>query len=114
MAPEILLNKGHGKAVDWYTLGIFIYEIMVGHCPFMHDDPYKIFELSLTSKIRFPKNSNGSSFDRDAKDIIRKLTHHDLSRRYGNLRSGADDIKNHKFFTCGEKPSKVNFSAILA
>jgi serine/threonine protein kinase len=48
LAPEILMNKGHGKAVDWYCLGIFIYELMVGRCPFMHEDPYEIFKLILT------------------------------------------------------------------
>jgi len=36
LAPEIILNKGHGKAVDWYCLGMFVYELMAGHCPFMH------------------------------------------------------------------------------
>lgn len=48
LAPEIILNKGHGKAVDWYTLGIFIYELMVGRCPFMHEDPYEIFKMIVS------------------------------------------------------------------
>ena len=47
MAPEILLNKGHGKAVDWYTLGIFLYELVVGHPPFMNEDTMKLFEMIL-------------------------------------------------------------------
>lgn len=93
LAPEIILNKGHGKAVDWYTLGMFIYELMVGRCPFMHDDPYEIFKMIVSQKIRFPKN-----FDKKAKSIIRHLTDHDLSKRYGNLKHGADDVKNHRFF----------------
>lgn len=93
LAPEILMNKGHGKAVDWYCLGIFIYEMMVGKCPFMHDDPYEIFKMILGEKIRFPRN-----FDDNAKSLIRHLTDHDLSRRYGNLKNGSDDVKNHRFF----------------
>ena len=48
LAPEILKNIGHGKPVDWYTLGILIYELMVGKCPFMHNDPYEIFKMTLT------------------------------------------------------------------
>jgi protein kinase X len=87
------MNKGHGKAVDWYCLGIFIYELMVGRCPFMNDDPYEIFKMILTEKIRFPH-----SFDLGAKSIIRHLTDHDLSKRYGNLRHGSEDVKNHRFF----------------
>jgi serine/threonine protein kinase len=47
LAPEILLNKGHGKAVDWYTLGIFLYELLVGIPPFIHDDTMKLFEMIL-------------------------------------------------------------------
>lgn len=55
LAPEIIMNKGHGQPVDWYCLGIFIYELMVGRCPFMHDDPYEIFKMILFEKIRFPR-----------------------------------------------------------
>lgn len=102
LAPEIILNKGHGKPVDWYTLGIFIYEMMVGRCPFMHEDPYEIFKMIISSKIRFPRN-----FDSGAKSLIRHLTDHDLSRRYGNLKNGSEDIKNHRFF------NDINFYQII-
>jgi serine/threonine protein kinase len=98
LSPEIILNKGHGRAVDWYCLGIFIYEMMVGRCPFMNDDPMEIFKKILYHKIRFPH-----SFDSAAKSIIRHLTDHDLSKRYGNLKNGADDIKTHRFF------NEINF-----
>ncbi len=102
LAPEIILNKGHGKAVDWYTLGVFIYEMMVGRCPFMHEDPYEIFKMIISQKIRFPRD-----FDKRAKSIIRHLTDHDLSKRYGNLRHGSDDVKNHRFF------NEINFYSII-
>lgn len=102
LAPEIILNKGHGRPVDWYTLGIFIYEMMAGRCPFMNEDPYEIFKMIITQKIKFPVN-----FDSSAKSLIRKLTDHDLSKRYGNLKSGSDDIKNHRFF------NDVNFYSII-
>jgi protein kinase X len=102
LAPEIILNKGHSKAVDWYCLGIFIYEMMVGRCPFMHEDPYTIFTMILSSRIRFPK-----FFDSKAKSIIRHLTDHDLSKRYGNLKNGPEDVKNHRFF------NDINFFNII-
>lgn len=102
MAPEIILNKGHGKAVDWYCLGIFIYELMVGRCPYIHEDPYEIFKMIVSQRMRFPRN-----FDSSAKSLIRHLTDHDLSKRYGNLRHGSEDIKNHRFF------NDVNFYNII-
>lgn len=96
------MNKGHGKAVDWYTLGIFIYEMMTGRCPFVHEDPYEIFKLIISEKIRFPRG-----FDPAAKSIIRHLTDKDLSKRYGNLKYGVEDVKNHRFF------ADVNFYNII-
>jgi serine/threonine protein kinase len=70
LAPEILLNKGHGKAVDWYTLGIFIYEMLVGYCPYTHDDTMQLFDMILKMKISFPSND----FDADVVDLIKNLT----------------------------------------
>ena len=43
LAPEILLNKGHGKPVDWWTLGIIIYEMIAGIDPFTDEDPMAIY-----------------------------------------------------------------------
>ena len=93
MAPEIIMNIGHGRAADWYTLGIFMYELLNGLPPFMHNDTYEIFKLTLREKIPFP-----AGFSSDAKSIIKHLTEHDLSKRYGNLIKGSADIKEHRFF----------------
>ena len=46
IAPEVLLNKGHGKGVDWWTLGILIYEMLVGDPPFLSEDPMLIYQES--------------------------------------------------------------------
>ena len=47
MAPEVIMNTGHSSAADWYTLGIFIYEMLVGRPPFMNADTYEIFKMTL-------------------------------------------------------------------
>jgi len=93
LAPEILLNKGHGKAVDWWTLGILIYEMNAGIDPFTDEDPMAIYQKILKGKVKFPRN-----FDKNAKSIVKHLLVADLSKRYGNLKNGAADIKNHRWF----------------
>lgn len=93
IAPEVLLNKGHGKPVDWWTLGILIYEMIVGYPPFVDEDPMGIYQKILSGKIVFPK-----LFDKNAKALVKKLLTADLGKRYGNLKNGVDDIKSHKWF----------------
>lgn len=56
LSPEIILNKGHGKPVDWWTLGILIYEMLVGIDPFNDDDPMMIYQKIIKGKIKFPNN----------------------------------------------------------
>ncbi|CDI79061.1 AGC kinase, putative [Eimeria praecox] len=94
IAPEVLLNKGHGKPVDWWTLGILIYEMIVGYPPFLDDDPLGIYQKILSGKYVFPK-----FFDKDAKLLVRKLLQADLSKRWGNLKDGVRDIKECKWFS---------------
>ena len=93
LAPEIILNKGHGKAVDWWTLGILLYEMLVGIDPFSDDDPMKTYQKILKGKINFPKTIN-----KDAKSLIKHLLTQDTSKRFGCLKSGVKDILNHRFF----------------
>ena len=93
LAPEIILNKGHGKAVDWWTLGILLYEMLVGIDPFSDDDPMKTYQKILKGKINFPKTIN-----KDAKSLIKHLLTQDTSKRFGCLKNGVKDILNHRFF----------------
>lgn len=92
IAPEVLLNKGHSKPVDWWTLGILIYEMVVGQPPFCDEDPMGIYQRILAGKIFFTKY-----FDKNCRVLVKKLLTADLSKRYGNLKNGADDILKHKW-----------------
>lgn len=94
IAPEVLLNKGHGKPVDWWTLGILIYEMVVGQPPFCDEDPMGIYQKILAGKVYFPKY-----FDKNAKALVKKLLTADLSKRYGNLKDGPEDILKSKWFS---------------
>jgi serine/threonine protein kinase len=90
IAPEILLNQGHSIAVDYWALGILIYEMHYGIDPFTSEDPLQIYQNILDCKIKFSK-----SFDKDCKSLVMKLVEADLSKRYGTLKNGINDIKTH-------------------
>ncbi|ORX59159.1 Pkinase-domain-containing protein [Piromyces finnis] len=94
LAPEIIQSKGYGKAVDWYALGVLIYEMLAGFPPFYDEDQMRLYERILEGRLRWP-----SYFDPAAKDLIKRLLSPDLTKRYGNLKSGSADIKKHKWFS---------------
>ena len=102
LAPEILLNKGHGKPVDWWTFGVLLYEMIAGIDPFNDEDTMAIYQKILKGKIKFP-----SSFPSNAKSLVKHILTQDLSKRYGNLKGGVDDIKNHRFF------KELDWSALI-
>eukprot|EP00929_Paragymnodinium_shiwhaense_P084579 TRINITY_DN45236_c0_g1_i1.p1 TRINITY_DN45236_c0_g1~~TRINITY_DN45236_c0_g1_i1.p1 ORF type:complete len:322 (-),score=61.02 TRINITY_DN45236_c0_g1_i1:224-1189(-) len=94
IAPEVLLNKGHGKAFDWWTLGVLIYEMLCGQPPFCAEDNYSTWRKVLSGKAYFPK-----FMDPNAKKLIKRLCTADLSKRWGNLKDGSDDILKCDWFS---------------
>jgi protein kinase A len=67
--------------------------MLAGIDPFSDDDPMMVYQKILKGKIRFP-----SSFDPNAKSLVKHLLEADLTKRYGNLKGGVNDIKSHRFF----------------
>ncbi|XP_059091832.1 cAMP-dependent protein kinase catalytic subunit 1-like isoform X6 [Tigriopus californicus] len=94
LAPEIILSKGYNKAVDWWALGVLMYEMAAGYPPFFADQPIQIYEKIVSGRVRFP-----SHFSSELRDLLRYLLQVDLTKRYGNLKNGVNDIKIHKWFT---------------
>lgn len=94
IAPEIILGKGYSKAVDWWTCGILIYEMAAGFPPFYANNPMKMYEKIIAGKFRIP-----SHFSADLKSIVKNMLQVDLTKRFGNLKHGVDDIKKHKWFS---------------
>jgi len=92
LAPEVLLNKGHGKGVDWWTLGILMYEMMCGHPPFIDDDIMELYKKILEGKVSFPR-----TYDKNAKTLTKKLLTADLTKRYGCLKGEAEDLKRSRW-----------------
>lgn len=93
LAPEIILSKGYNKAVDWWAYGVLIYEMAAGYPPFFADQPIQIYEKIVAGKVRYPNH-----FSEALKDLLKNLLQTDLTKRYGNLKNGFQDIRNHKWF----------------
>jgi serine/threonine protein kinase len=93
LAPEIIQSKGHNTSVDWWALGILIYEMLAGYPPFYDENPFGIYQKILAGRVDYPKY-----FDVKAKDLIRRLLTADRTKRLGCLRNGAEDVKAHKWF----------------
>jgi serine/threonine protein kinase len=93
LAPEIIQSKGHSKGVDWWSLGILIFEMLAGYPPFLDDNPFGIYQKVLGGKVAFPRH-----LDSRAKDLIKKLLVPDKNKRLGCLRAGTEDVKKHKWF----------------
>jgi protein kinase X len=90
LAPEIILTKGHSKAVDWWALGVCIYEFLAGYPPFYHENTLEIYGKILKGQVEFPPH-----FSPAAKEIISLLLQADPSKRFGGC---VADVKSHKFF----------------
>uniref|UniRef100_A0A8C5F4L0 Protein kinase cAMP-dependent X-linked catalytic subunit n=1 Tax=Gadus morhua TaxID=8049 RepID=A0A8C5F4L0_GADMO len=81
LAPEVIQSKGHGRAVDWWALGILIFEMLAGYPPFFDDNPFGIYQKILAGKLEFPRH-----LDFYVKDLIKKFLVIDRARRLGNMK----------------------------
>mmetsp|Transcript_7773 Transcript_7773/g.8564 ORF Transcript_7773/g.8564 Transcript_7773/m.8564 type:complete len:610 (+) Transcript_7773:194-2023(+) len=93
IAPEIIEGKGHNKAVDWWSLGILIFEMLAGYPPFTEEQTMLKFEkIKQAETLVIP-----AYFSAEVTDLIRQLLKTDPSRRLGSGKGGAGDIKKHPF-----------------
>ncbi|KAF4075287.1 hypothetical protein AMELA_G00232790 [Ameiurus melas] len=93
LAPEVIQSKGHGRAVDWWALGVLIFEMLSGYPPFFDDNPFGIYQKILAGKLEFPRH-----LDFYVKDLVKKFLVIDRARRLGNMKNGAEDVKKHRWF----------------
>ncbi|KAF0913826.1 hypothetical protein E2562_024912 [Oryza meyeriana var. granulata] len=94
LAPEIIKGEGHGSAVDWWTFGIFLYELLFGKTPFKGSGNRATLFNVVGQPLRFPESPIVSF---SARDMIRGLLAKDPQHRLGYKR-GATEIKQHPFF----------------
>ncbi|XP_016478560.1 serine/threonine-protein kinase D6PK [Nicotiana tabacum] len=94
LAPEIIKGEGHGNAVDWWTFGIFLYELLYGRTPFKGPGNEDTLANVVSQCLKFPESPTVSSH---ARDLIRRLLQKEPENRLGAVR-GAAEIKQHPFF----------------
>lgn len=94
IAPEIITGAGHTSAVDWWALGILLYEMLYGYTPFRGKTRQRTFANILHKDIRFPASISVSL---PARQLMYRLLHRDPANRMGSY-EGSNEIKEHAFF----------------
>ncbi|KFP06394.1 Microtubule-associated serine/threonine-protein kinase 3, partial [Calypte anna] len=94
IAPEVILIQGYGKPVDWWAMGIILYEFLVGCVPFFGDTPEELFGQVISDEIMWPEGDE--ALPADAQDLITRLLRQCPLERLGT--GGAQEVKHHSFF----------------
>uniref|UniRef100_A0A7N8XEP7 non-specific serine/threonine protein kinase n=1 Tax=Mastacembelus armatus TaxID=205130 RepID=A0A7N8XEP7_9TELE len=94
IAPEVILRQGYGKPVDWWSMGIILYEFLVGCVPFFGDTPEELFGQVVSDEIVWPEGDD--ALPADAQDLITRLLRQSPLDRLGT--GGASEVKQHPFF----------------
>lgn len=93
LAPEVLEDNDYGRAVDWWGLGVVMYEMLCGRLPFYSADHERLFELILLQELRFPK-----SLGPESRSLLAGLLRKDPKQRLGGGPGDAHEVMQHRFF----------------
>eukprot|EP01118_Nematostelium_gracile_P017505 TRINITY_DN74_c0_g1_i1.p1 TRINITY_DN74_c0_g1~~TRINITY_DN74_c0_g1_i1.p1 ORF type:complete len:409 (-),score=123.26 TRINITY_DN74_c0_g1_i1:149-1375(-) len=94
LAPEVLKGQGHGIAVDWWSLGTLIYEMLTGLPPFYSQNINIMYQKILNGELRFP-----SYVSADAQSLLEGLLTREVEKRLGSGADGSNEVKRHPFFS---------------
>ncbi|KAL6848091.1 hypothetical protein ACP4OV_022219 [Aristida adscensionis] len=101
LAPEVISGQGHGGAVDWWTLGVFMYEMIYGRTPFKGESNPKTLANILRQPLSFPRVAAASGREWDehlrAQDLMAQLLAKNPKKRLGTC-TGSAEVKKHDFF----------------
>jgi len=106
LAPEIIENSGHGLSVDWWSLGVLVYEMLAGHPPFSAATPYQTYQKICAGKYKFEP-----TFDPRAKEFVAGLLTKDRRKRLGCGKGGVAGVKKTRFLTGIDWPAILNCQA---
>lgn len=97
MAPEVIQGKGHDKAIDWWSVGILLYEMLCGITPFRSGNKTELKRMITMQKLKFTKSAD-RYLSTEAKSLVRALLEKDPTKRLGSGPSGNSSVKSHPFF----------------
>ena len=98
LSPEMIIGNGHDQTVDWWTLGILLYELLVGIPPFFHRNKHRMYFLIKESPVTFPdKAKHGIEVSPVARDLIKKLLEKNKKKRIGGT-NDVSEVLAHPFF----------------
>ncbi|KAM3874196.1 serine/threonine-protein kinase N2 [Diretmus argenteus] len=103
LAPEVLTDNNYTRSVDWWGLGVLLYEMRVGESPFPGDDEEEVFDSIVNDEVRFPRFLSPESVS-----IMHKLLQKNPAKRLGAGEQDATEVKRHIFF------QGVDWDALLA
>ncbi|XP_071532391.1 microtubule-associated serine/threonine-protein kinase 3 isoform X5 [Panulirus ornatus] len=109
IAPEVILRQGYGKPVDWWAMGVILYEFLIGCVPFFGETPEELFAHTVNDDIEWPSEEDWP-VPEDAKDLITALLHHSPLDRLGTV-GGAIEVKEHPFFASIDWDSLLRMKA---
>uniref|UniRef100_A0A182PZU1 non-specific serine/threonine protein kinase n=1 Tax=Anopheles farauti TaxID=69004 RepID=A0A182PZU1_9DIPT len=95
IAPEVILRQGYGKPVDWWSMGIILYEFLIGCVPFFGETPEELFAHTVNDDIEWPDGDDWP-LQEEAKDLITALLQQNPRDRLGT--GGAHEVKEHCYF----------------
>uniref|UniRef100_A0A452TBM0 protein kinase C n=1 Tax=Ursus maritimus TaxID=29073 RepID=A0A452TBM0_URSMA len=93
LAPEVLTDTSYTRAVDWWGLGVLLYEMLVGESPFPGDDEEEVFDSIVNDEVRYPRFLSA-----EAIGIMRRLLRRNPERRLGSSERDAEDVKKQPFY----------------
>ncbi|XP_037743905.1 serine/threonine-protein kinase N1 isoform X2 [Chelonia mydas] len=103
LAPEVLTDTSYTRAVDWWGLGVLVYEMLVGESPFPGDDEEEVFDSIVNDEVRYPR-----FLSTEAIGVMRRLLRRNPDRRLGSSERDAEDVKKQPFFRF------IDWEALLA
>jgi len=87
------MSIGHNESVDWWALGVLIFEMFAGYPPFYDSNPYEVYRKITIGYFEFPAH-----FSINARKLVTGLLEQDISKRLGCMKGGASELKQHIWF----------------